>query len=110
MSLNPFNEDDEPLFISTEGERIEKRTPKTETKQLSLEEYNSKQENNRKNMVLSFCFKASVWVVFCTAFLVAADLYAQAHNLESTLIKDCLSLVTYSVTAALGFMFGSNSK
>lgn len=111
MSPNMFNEDDEPLFLSEENDGQAKRNNSGKTASpLSLEEYNSKQENTRKNKVLSFCFKASIWILFFAAFLIIADFIAQANKWESTLIKDCLSLVTYTVTAALGFMFGSNSK
>lgn len=77
---------------------------------LSLEEYNAKQENGRKNKVLSFCFKSSPWVLTFAVLLIAADFIAQENGHDTALIKDCLSLVTYVVTAALGFMFGSNSK
>lgn len=108
MSLNMFNEDDEPLFFS--GEDEEEGTPSKSKSTPTLEEYNSRQENSRKNKVLSFCFKASIWILFFAAFLILADFVAQANKWDSTLIKDCLSLVTYTVTAALGFMFGSNSK
>lgn len=110
MSLNMFNEDDEPLFASKEDEEGKKNKSGKTTNTLSLEEYNSKQENNRKNKVLLFCFKASIWILFFAAFLILADFVAQANGWDSALIKDCLSLVTYTVTAALGFMFGSNSK
>lgn len=110
MNLNMFNEDDEPLFASEEDGQDKKNKSGKTSNSLSLEEYNSKQENNRKNKVLLFCFKASIWILFFAAFLIVADFVAQANKWESTLIKDCLSLVTYTVTAALGFMFGSNSK
>lgn len=108
MSLNIFNEDDEPLFALADENDAE--SARIETKSLSLQEYNSKQENSRKNKVLSFCFRASKWVLLFAVFLICADLYAQAHGWDTTLVKDCLSLVTYIVTAALGFIFGSNSK
>lgn len=60
MSLNMFNEDDEPLFVSEEDEQAKKNKSGKTPNPLSLEEYNSKQENNRKNKVLLFCFKASI--------------------------------------------------
>lgn len=102
-----LNEDDEPLFSTTENEQTKSGQS---SGHLALEEYNSKQENSRKNKVLSFCFKASVWVLFFVVFLIIADFVAQDNSWDTELIKDCLSLVTYIVTAALGFMFGSNSK
>ena len=105
MSQNTI--DDAPLFASKEGGQ--NKSDKTQ-KPLSLEEYNNKQENDRKNKVLLFCFKASIWVLFSVAFLIIADFVTQANGWDSELIKNCLSLITYIVTAALGFMFGSNSK
>lgn len=109
MSLNIFAEDDEPLF-STENNDNENIPVDTTQGVPSIEEYNSKQENSRKNKVLTFCFKSSRWVLAFVVFLIIADLFAQAHGWEPTLIKECLSLITYCVTAALGFMFGSNSR
>lgn len=107
MSLNMFKDDDEPLFPSAEKSNS---GSEQDGKQLSSEEINNWQENYRKNKVLAFCFKSSKWILFFAAFLILVDLYAQTNKLESALIKECLSLVTYSVTSALGFMFGSNSK
>lgn len=106
MNLNMFDEDDEPLF----QERTDNDSTEKQKNRLNLEEYNTLQENGRKTKVLEFCFKSSKWILLLIAFLIVCDMIAQANGLDSTIVKDCLSLVTYSVTAALGFMFGSNSK
>ena len=81
-----------------------------DNEKLTLEEINAIEENNRKNKVLDFCFKASIWILGFVTLLIAADLIVQLNNLDGSLIKECLSLTTYIVTAALGFIFGSNNK
>lgn len=101
------NCDDAPMFPTQEnGENSE------EDKKLSLTlpELNALQENVRKNKVLSFCFKASIGAAILIVLFIIFDFIAQANNWNNDIIKDALSVLTYIVTAASGFMFGSNSK
>lgn len=77
---------------------------------LSLEEYKIKQELSRQNKVLDFCFKSSKWIAILAVALILADIITKCNGVESSLIKECFSLITYIVTAALGFIFANNSK
>lgn len=98
---------EEPLFSSTQELPSSNYS---DADKLNVEEFNAREENSRKNKVLDFCFKASIWVLGFVIVLIIADLYAQTNKLDGSLIKECLSLTTYIVTAALGFIFGSNGK
>lgn len=96
---------DEPLF-TTDIEKSE--GPSSE--RLSIEEYNTRQENRRKNKILDFGFSAMLWVLGFAILLIIADLIAQAFQLDSSLIEKCFTLIQYIVTAVLGFIFGRKTN
>lgn len=96
---------DEPLFM-TEAENPDG----TKHEDLSIEEYNIRQENRRKNKILNFGFSAMIWILVFAVVLIILDLIAQACNLESTHIDSCFKLLEYIVTAVLGFIFGRKSN
>lgn len=99
--------DDSPMFpTKSNGELSETN------KRLSISpaDYTIIQESLRKNKVLNFCFKASIAAAILIILFIIADFIAQANGWNNDIIKDALSLLTYIVTAASGFMFGSNSK
>ena len=77
---------------------------------LTYEQYKWKSENFRKNKTLEFCFTSAKWIALIGIALIAGDFVAQYFSFETTLVKDCFSLLTYIVTAALGFIFANNSK
>lgn len=108
MSRNIFHEDDEPLFSKNDQSQSGVHNKKSTTP--TLEEYKFRQENERKNQVLFFGIKSVKWVLLFGTFLVVADFVAQANGWDSALIKEFLSLLTYTATAALGFIFGSSAK
>lgn len=95
---------DEPLFMtdieSSDGIKHE---------DLSIEEYNVRQENLRKNRILKFGFSAIIRIMIFAVVLIILDLIAQAHGLESSHIDSCFKLIEYIVTAVLGFIFGRKS-
>ena len=92
---------DEPLFM-TDAENPENSL----SADLSIEEYNSRQENRRKNKILDFGFSAMIWILVFAVVLIIADLIAQAFKLDNSLIENCFTLIEYIVTAVLGFIFG----
>ena len=96
---------DEPLFM-TEVESSDG----TKHEDLSIEEYNIRQENRRKNKILDFGFSAMIWILVFAVVLIVLDLIAQAFNLESNHIDSCFKLLEYIVTAVLGFIFGRKSN
>lgn len=77
---------------------------------LSIEEYNNRQENRRKNKILNFGFSAMIWILVFAVILIIADLIAQACQLDSSLIEKCFTLIEYIVTAVLGFIFGRKTS
>ena len=95
---------DEPLFMtdteSSDGAKHE---------DLSIEEYNVRQENRRKDKILNFGFSAIIRIMIFAVVLIALDLFAQARGLESSHIDSCFKLIEYIVTAVLGFIFGRKS-
>ena len=96
---------DEPLF-----------SPKLENEDstldevLSLEEFNSREENKRKNRILNFGFSSVFWILIFAVFLIIVDLIAQAKGLDTEMIEKCLGLIEYIVAAALGFIFGRSKN
>lgn len=96
---------DEPLFVtdveSSDG---------TKHEDLSIEEYNIRQENRRKNKILNFGFSAMVWMLAFAVALIILDLIAQAFKLDTSLIGNCFTLIQYIVTAVLGFIFGRKTN
>lgn len=104
MSQNHRKIDDAPLFDNDEIIDCDSDDF------LSIQEYNSREENHRKNRIIDFCIKAAVWVAIFSLVIIGADFCAQSLGFNSDLIKDCFSLITYLATAASGFLFGSNSK
>lgn len=96
---------DEPLFTAD----IENSEWPSNEK-LSIEEYNNRQENRRKNKILDFGFSAMLWVLGFAILLIIADLIAQASQLDSSLIEKCFTLIQYIVTAVLGFIFGRKTN
>lgn len=77
---------------------------------LSLEELKEKAAINRQGKTLDFCLSSAKWIAPIAFILIAADLLLQHLKMDSSLLKDCFSLLTYVVTAALGFIFANNSK
>lgn len=77
---------------------------------LSIEEYNNRQENRRKNKILNFGFSAMIWILVFALLLIIVDLIAQALQLDSSLIEKCFTLIQYIVTAVLGFIFGRKTN
>ena len=96
---------DEPLFSPKPD-----KGDTTSHEELSLEEYNNREENNRKNRILNFGFSSVLWILIFAAFLIIVDLVAQANGLDSGLIEKCLGLIEYIVAAALGFIFGRSKS
>lgn len=68
------------------------------------------EEEKRKTKTLEFCFKAAPWVAVLAILLVAGDVICQSFNLAETLVEDGFSLITYIVTAALGYIFANNTN
>ena len=108
MSLSRREVDDKPLFYDSNNDEIDRSF--SNAQKLSIEEINNREENNRKNRIIDFCIKAALWLALFSIVMIAADMFAQCKGFETSLIKDCFSLVTYLATAASGFLFGSNSK
>ena len=96
---------DEPLFAS-EPENTSCSAPET----LSLEEYNCRAANKRKDKILDFGISSIYLISFFALALIIADLIAQAKQLDSSLIKECISLIRYIITAALGCVFGRKTE
>lgn len=99
---------DELLFESSEEK--ESRADDNSDKPLETEELKKRAEIVFHSKVLSFGFVAMAVIVVMMILLILADFYAQKNNLSSELIKECLSLLTYVATAALGFIFGASTK
>ncbi len=95
-----YHEEDAPIFdVQT-----------SETERLSIEEINVKEENKRKNKIIDFGTKYIFFVVGLMFVLIILDLILQRVGVESNLINDCFSLLKYSVTIILGFMFANNDN
>ena len=78
--------------------------------QLSVQLLKEKEEIENKRKTLEFCLSSAKWIAPIAILLIIGDMLLQHWNLDSTLLKDCFSLLTYVVTAALGFIFANNTK
>ena len=99
MSQNNLPES--PMFPNEEEETVI---------QPSVQILKETEEIKRKSKTLDFCLSAAKWVAPIAFVLIVFDILLQRFALDSTLLKDCFSLLTYVVTAALGFVFANNSK
>ena len=98
MSKNNLPES--PLFPGEEN-------PDTE---LSVQLLKQKGDIENKRKTLEFCLSSAKWIAPIAIILIVGDMLLQHWEMDSTLLKDCFSLLTYVVTAALGFIFANNSK
>ena len=77
---------------------------------LSVQLLKEKGEIENKRKTLDFCLSSAKWIAPIAFVLIAGDMLLQHLEMDATLLKDCFSLLTYVVTAALGFIFANNSK
>ena len=98
MSKNSLPES--PLFPDEE---------KADSK-LSVQLLKEKGDIENKRKTLEFCLASAKWIAPIAFLLILGDMALQHWKMDSTLLKDCFSLLTYVVTAALGFIFANNSK
>ena len=75
---------------------------------LVRQKFNS--DNRRKNKILGFGMSAVKWTVIIIGVLIVLDIIVQLLNFDNELIKDCFSLLKYSLTTVLGFVFANNSN
>ena len=68
------------------------------------------EEEKRKTKTLEFCFKAAPWIAVLALIFVVGDVICKSNGLTDTLVEDGFSLITYIVTAALGYIFANNSN
>lgn len=100
------NIDDEPLFPSDSNAE-----QNTQYSVSNKETFNrEKEDSRRKNKILEFCFSSAKWVAVLWVVMIVLDIIVQKVGLDNTILKDATSLLSYIVTAALGFMFASNNK
>ena len=79
-------------------------------KKLTIQQLKEKGDIENKKKTLTFCLSAAKWIAPIAFLLIGVDMLLQHWKMDSTLLKDCFSLLTYVVTAALGFVFANNSK
>ncbi len=97
--MNKNLNDDTPLF--------NKKQAKTgDPDKLAIEKV--KQDGRRFNKLVETGIKTIKLFVYLGAFLVILDGFFQWLNLDNSLIKDSFSLVKYSLTTVLGFVFANN--
>ena len=99
MSRNNLPET--PLFPDQE---------KTMVEQPPVQILKETEEIKRKSKTLDFCLSSAKWIAPIGFVLIICDIILQHMQLDTTLLKDCFSLLTYVVTAALGYVFANNSK
>ena len=100
MSRNKLPE--EPMLFD--------ETDDADSSALSVELLKETEEIKRKSKTLEFCLSSAKWIAPIAVLLIIFDILLQHWQMDSTLLKDCFSLLTYVVTAALGFIFANNSK
>lgn len=98
---------DEPLFSSENT--VDQSVPQSNNV-LAAEELRKRADIVFHDKVLNFGFVSIIAVLVLVFILICADFYAQGKGYDSSMIKECLSLLTYIATAALGFIFGASSK
>ena len=64
-------------------------------------------DNKRQNKILDFGIKAVKYVFVFIGVLLILDLIFQKLGFNNELIKECFSLLKYSLTTVLGFIFAS---
>lgn len=98
---------DEPLFPS---EEVAEQSNSKSSEKLTAEELKKRADIFFHEKVLNFGFGSVIFILLLAVGLICADFHAQKMGYSSDLIKECMSLLTYIATAALGFIFGANSK
>lgn len=93
---------EEPILFTEEEESFVPLPP--------IELLKETEEIKRKGKTLDFCLSSAKWIAPIAVLLIIGDMLLQHWEMDSTLLKDCFSLLTYVVTAALGFIFANNSK
>ena len=99
--MNKNSNDDAPLFVknvaSNDG-----------SEKLELEKV--KQDGKRFSQLIGAGTTSIKWIVFLAVILMIFDYIFQKAGIDNSLIKDCFSLVKYSLTTILGFVFANNSN
>jgi len=99
--MNKNLNDDAPLFNKTqEGSSGSDR--------LALEKV--KQDSRKFSKLISIGTKSIRWIVIFAMVLIVIDGIYQKMGIDNSLLKDCFSLVKYSLTTILGFVFANNSS
>ena len=100
-------QDDELLFPEDESDEGNTSKP---TNKLNAEELKRLGELFFREKILNFGFGSIFFILLLAIALIGMDFHAQSKGYNSEMIKECLSLLTYIATAALGYIFGANSK
>lgn len=99
--MNKNLNDDAPLFTQN--------TANTQSSEkLALEKV--KQDGKKFTQLIGVGTKAIKWIVIFSFLLIIFDGIFQKVGMDNTLIIECFSLVKYSLTTILGFVFASNSN
>ena len=98
---------DEPLFPS---EDVDDTTVSKPREKLTAQELKKRADIFFHEKILNFGFGSIIFILFLAIILILTDFHAQKMGYNSEMIKECMSLLTYIATAALGFIFGANSK
>ena len=99
--MNKNSNDDAPLFSKKQGDF-------DTSDKLTLEKI--KQENKKFSKLLNVGTKSIKWIVIFAIILIIIDGIYQKLGIDNSLLKDCFSLVKYSLTTVLGFVFANNSN
>jgi len=101
------NERDQPLvFSAKEEDAISEKYPVTQNVKFNKE----KAESDRKTKTLEFCFTSAGWIAAIGILFLIFDALFQHWHLDTTMLKDGFSLISYIITAALGYMFANNKN
>ncbi len=99
MSHNEIK--DEPKFVSSASPE-----PAPQTESLEMQQF--KAENKRKDEILKFGMRAVLYVLILTTVLLAFDTLLQFLKFDNTLLTEVFSVLKYSLTTALGFIFATS--
>ncbi len=98
--------DDSPIFPTNAG--YEKSDKSDKSDDLALKQFNA--DNSRKNKILKFSMESVRNVLGLTALLLLFDIIIQYFKLDNSLIREVFSVLKYSLTTILGYIFAISKK
>ena len=99
--MNKNSNDDAPLFEKRQDEA-------NDSDKLALERV--KQDSKKFSKLIDIGTKSLKLIVTFAIILIIIDGIYQKLGIDNSLLKDCFSLVKYSLTTVMGFVFANNSN